>query len=229
MRPLHPAIAFLIAGGFIVALATLPQRAGSTWFGQIAGAGDVVTQQRAVAPFERVAVNGSTDVDVRVGGAQSVAVEAQPNIAELIDTTVHDGRLVVSSHESFTTHRRVMVHVTVPNLAALAIHGSADVTIDAARGPSLDLSTYGSGDIAASGDVERLHYDSSGSGNARLVRLRAREATVRIRGSGDARLHVTETLDVEISGSGDVTYIGAPRVLRQVVHGSGSVSAAGGE
>lgn len=229
MRSLHPVVALLIAGGFFVALATAPHQAGSAWFGQIAGAGDVVTQQRGVAPFDRIAVNGSTDVEVRVGGAQSVAVEAQPNIAELIETTVREGTLIVSSHTSFTTHRRVVVHVTVPSLAALAIHGSADATIDAARGPSLELSTYGSGDIAASGDVDRLHYDSSGSGNARLVRLRVRDATVRIRGSGDARLHVTETLDVEVSGSGDVTYIGSPRVLRQVVHGSGSVSAAGGE
>jgi hypothetical protein len=47
MRTSHPAITLLIAGGFIVALATAPRLAGSSWFGQVVGAGDVATQQRA--------------------------------------------------------------------------------------------------------------------------------------------------------------------------------------
>jgi hypothetical protein len=230
MRTFHPAVvALLIAGGLVVALATAPPIAGSSWWGSVMGSGDVVTQERAVGPFERVIVNGSTDVDVSIDDAQSVTVEAQQNIEPLIETSVRDGVLVVSSRRSYTSHRNVAVHVTVPNLTGVATHGSADVTIDGARGPSLDLSTHGSGDITASGDVDRLFYNSSGSGDAKLADLRARDVTVRMRGSGDARLAVADSLDVEVSGSGDVTYSGTPSVLHQVVHGSGSVSAADGE
>jgi hypothetical protein len=223
------ALAALVACGFAIAYVAAPPGGAYARFGQVVGSGEVVTQQRSVGPFHRIAVSGSTDVTVSVGGAQTVALEAQPNIAEVIETNVNGGTLEIRSNESYTTRKKVRLRVTVPSLDGVRIAGSADVTIDGARGPSLDLATYGSGDFDAAGNVERLTYEGNGSGDARLARLVVRDAVVRIHGSGTARLHVNGTLSVEIAGSGDVTYIGTPRILRQTVHGSGSVTAAGGE
>jgi hypothetical protein len=223
------AVAALVACGLLIALVTAPPLFAFPWFSQVVGTGDVVTQQRTVNPFRRVSVKGSEDVSISVGGAQSVGVEAQPNVAEVIETKVRDGTLEVKSEKSYATTKKVLVRVTVPSLDGVTISGSSSVTIVGARGPSLDLKTNGSGDYEASGNVDRLSYTSNGSGDARLARLIVRDAVVRIHGSGGVKLHVSGTLDVEILGSGDVTYIGTPRIVRQVIRGSGSISAAGGE
>jgi hypothetical protein len=43
------------------------------------------------------------------------------------------------------------------------------------------------------------------------------------RGSGDVRVHATESLQVDIAGSGDVRYRGEPKVSKKVA-GSGDVA-----
>jgi hypothetical protein len=222
------ALTALVACGLAIAFIAVPPSGASSWFSHVVGAGDVVTQERTVEPFHRIAVMGSPDVAVSVGRAQTVALDAQPNVAAVIVTSVSGGTLEIRASQSYTTNKKVLVRVTLPNLDSVRIAGSSKVTIDGARGPALDLVTNGSGSFDANGNVDRLAYESNGSGDARLARLVVRDAVVRVHGSGDARLHVNGTLDVEIAGNGDVTYIGSPRILRQTVHGSGSISAAGG-
>jgi hypothetical protein len=214
----------LVAAPLTMGLAFTMPHDSVGWLGGVIGSGAVEREARSVEPFHRVAVRGSTDVHITVGGTQSVEVEAQRNIASLIDTTVENGTLTVSTRRSYTTFRHTSVNVTVPSLDGMAVNGSSDVSIEGARGPSLDITIRGSGDVTASGSVDHLAYTSVGSGDGRLQRLSVHDAVVQIRGSGDARLGTTGTLDVEVYGSGDVSYDGPARIVRQVVRGSGSVS-----
>jgi hypothetical protein len=224
------AFALLVATGFAIALVTAPIALASSpiqivgWFGQVVGSGDPVRDARSVPAFHRITVNGSADVYVTVGQAQSLVIEGQRNIVDIIDTTVEDGTLTVGSRKSYTTHKDVIVHVTVPDLDGLTLHGSSDATIDGARGGNLDVSVHGSGDVTASGRVEGLTYNCYGSGDAKLAGLAVRDAVVRVRGNGDVRLNVSGTLDVEIAGSGVVRFTGPARVVHQTIRGSGSVS-----
>jgi hypothetical protein len=232
---MHRVLAFLaftllVATGLAIALIATPiARASSPmqvvgWFGQVVGSGAVVRDSRAVPAFHRITSNGSADIHVTVGPAQSLVVEGQQNIVDVIDTSVQDGTLTVGSRKSYTTQKDVTVYVTVPNLDALTLHGSSSAKIDGARGGNLDVAVHGSGDVTALGSVDRLTYSWYGSGDAKLAGLAARDAVVRVRGSGDVQVNVSGTLDVEITGSGDVRYAGPARVVHQTIHGSGSVS-----
>ena len=62
----------------------------------------------------------------------------------------------------------------------------------------------------------------AGSCNIDAAALKAKRARVSISGSGGATVNATDALDVRIAGSGDLRYLGAPR-LTQNVSGSGSV------
>ena len=224
------AFVMLVATGCAIAAIAAPLAFGNApfqigaMFGQVVGSGDVTRETRTVSAFRRISVNGSTDVRVRIGSDQSVVVEGQPNIIGIIETKVSDGTLSISSTQSYTTNRDVVVHVTVPALDGVTVRGSADAYVDGVRGDNFDVSVYGSGDVTANGSVDRLTYTCNGSGSGKLKGLAARSAVVKVRGSGDARLNVSDTLDVEVSGSGDVVYSGRARVIRQVIRGSGSVS-----
>jgi putative sensor protein/putative autotransporter adhesin-like protein len=55
-----------------------------------------------------------------------------------------------------------------------------------------------------------------------LENLQARTARVTVQAAGDAKLNVSDRLDVTVQGAGDVTYRGDPD-LHQTVEGAGDV------
>ena len=179
---------------------------------------------RDLAPFTRISNRGSVDLEVTVGGEQHVEVAASDDVVPKIETTVEDGELIVSTTGSFWSMHPTTVKITVPQLEALVLHGSGDASIDDATGSHLDLQTYGSGDITASGKVDHLSFTSFGSGDGSLADLEASDVIVRLRGSGDAHVDARNSLDAESFGSGDVNYQGSPSRVTKVVHGSGDVT-----
>jgi len=191
--------------------------------GAVRGSGHLVTQSRELGEFRRISNDGSVDLDVSIGPEQSVSVVADDNVAPQVETEVRDGELFISEHGSYWGLHSLKVKIVVPELEALNLEGSGDAEITGVTGPSLELSTHGSGDITASGRVEKLNISGYGSGDSYLAKLDADDAIVRLRGSGDAHVHANRTLDVEIFGSGDVHYAGSPRV-NSTVKGSGDVT-----
>jgi hypothetical protein len=211
---------------------------------RVDGSGNVIEDVRSVPAFSGLVVAGPIDVQLRAGSAERVVVHADDNIAPLITTTVEDGKLVVGlkAGASLRTRSRMFAEVGFRQMASVlvrgsgdvradrirapifetTIRGSGDVTIDALESDAVALSIAGSGDFTASGRAAKLGVVIVGSGDLRADALQAREVAVRIRGSGDARVHATESLQVDIAGSGDVRYRGEPKVTKKIA-GSGEV------
>jgi len=198
-------------------------------------AGRHMRQDFAVGPFQTVALTGSTDVVVTVGGAPSVRAEGNKAAVERLDIRVENGALKIGTknHIGWSwdfggRHNHVTVYVTTPSLAGAAITGSGDMKIDKVAGSDFDASVTGSGDlnvaslqvaragfkIAGSGDVDasgkaqQATINVAGSGDFRAGRLEIGNATVSVIGSGDVTAHATQTADVTVTGSGDVKLSG---------------------
>lgn len=190
----------------------------------IEGSGVSKTESRTVTEFHRIVVEGSADLSVRVGEPTSLSVTGDDNLVDFVTTEVREGSLVLGMKPgSYSTRMGVRVAITVPSLDALSIRGSSDADLSGLSGESFSAEIRGSGDVRASGKVDRLDAGISGSGDLHLVGLEARAANVGISGSGDVEVWATETLVASVSGSGDVTYTGEPKVTKSVA-GSGSVS-----
>ncbi len=72
------------------------------------------------------------------------------------------------------------------------------------------------------GKTKELDATISGSGNFNGDDFKAEAVSINIYGSGDAKLAVTDNLEVQISGSGDVVYYGNPQINSRVT-GSGDI------
>jgi putative autotransporter adhesin-like protein len=195
------------------------------------GAGPRISQTRDVAPFQRIEVDGSVDVEVVPGGSREVVVTAGEHVIDRVSTESRDGVL----HLSIRDHGIVIgpdpyddarVQVSAAALKGLRVVGSSDLTLGRVDAAELSIEVEGSGDVKASGSVGNLIATIQGSGDAELGDLAARTATVSVQGSGSASVNVSDTLDVTVQGSGDVSYRGRPRVS-QDVEGSGAVTAGG--
>jgi hypothetical protein len=212
---------------------------------RVQGSGKLIDEARTLAPFSRIRIDDSLDVQARPGSSQSVVVHADDNLAPLVLTSVEGDTLVVKFKPgvSIRSAGPVQILVQFTQLKGAELRGSGDLAIDGLKGESLDLGLSGSGDVKLRGaDVGKLSANLAGSGNVALqgrctdfnisiagsgdVRageLQCKSANVSIAGSGDARVHASESLAVQIAGSGDVSYSGNPPKVSSRVAGSGEL------
>jgi hypothetical protein len=190
----------------------------------LTGSGVAVSETREVAPFSAVELAGANDVTIGVGGEQRVVVTADDNLVELVTTDVRSGVLVIDSNGSFDTATPMRVEITVPALDDISLSGSGTIVVDGHELERLTVALSGAGSVTAVGAVAMLDVDLSGTGEADLALLVARDATIDLSGAGAVLVQVTGTLDVDVSGAGSVTYTGDPDQVEQSITGTGTVT-----
>ncbi len=182
-------------------------------------------QARTVPEFHAVSFSPSGTVDIVVGKAQSVSLEADAELLERVTTEVRDGTLYIGRKNDggFRPRREdLTVHVSVPRLDAVKVSGSGEIKINGLSGGKTEVGISGSGSLTARGTLDSLALDISGSGKADIPDLTVENAEVRISGSGNVKINARQSLDARISGSGDVRYMGSPRITSRV-SGSGRI------
>ena len=194
----------------------------------IQGSGRIVRQGRPIGAFNAIELTGATDVEVRLGSAPSLTLEADDNLLPLLTSEVRRGTLVLGSRGSFRTNHSLRAYVTVPDLRDVHSMGSGDVTLLGVANSALNLTIQGSGDMRAMGRTGHLQAVLQGSGDFNLRDLYVRDASVGVMGSGDATVRVSGSLDASAQGSGDIRYIGHPSALSVHTGGTGDVASIGG-
>lgn len=192
------------------------------------GGGPRVTETRQVAPFDRVEVSDSLEVDVVPGTGSELRVRAGEDVMDRVRTESSGGVLrldlvdrgIVIGPDPLGD---VRIEVGADSVRSLLIDGSGDVTLTDVDEEALDLEVEGAGEIEATGTVGDLTATIRGAGNASLSGLAARTARITVQGAGDADLNVSDELDVTVEGAGEVNYSGSPTV-RSEIHGAGDIS-----
>ena len=190
---------------------------------QVTGSGRVIRQARPISAAQAVELSGAADVEVRVGPAPSLTIEADDNLLPLFTSEVRDGTLKLGSKGSYRTRNTPRFFVTLPSLNSLQTSGSGDAVVIDARSSSLALGLKGSGNIRASGSAGRLDASIHGSGNLDLRQLAAGDAKLAIFGSGEITAAPRGKVEAITFGSGDIELLSRPASLQVSRGGSGSV------
>ena len=191
---------------------------------EVVGNGRIVTQQRAIANFRGVDLQGAGDLIVRVGPRPSLSVTADSNILPVLGQRQRGDRLTLEPLRSYRSRTRPRFVLTVPQLNSLGIGGSGDARVYNVTGERLTLAIGGSGNIVASGRTGRLSLAIGGSGDIDTRALRASSVAVTIGGSGNARVATSGALSGTIAGSGSIRYLGRPSAIAVSRFGSGTVA-----
>jgi len=206
------------------------------------GSGNIVTGEREVSEFNKIHLKGSGNVFMTLGEKQTLKIKTDDNIMPLIETVVSGDKMIISHGKHHLRPTVFEVFITLKDLAGVAISGSGDVSgksrfvadafyaeisgsgnidLEVETG-MLDTKISGSGSIHLVGKAEDYTVSVSGSGEINAFEMQAKNVLVKISGSGNCRVHATESLDAKISGSGDVYYKGRPRINTKI-SGSGSL------
>ena len=208
-------------------------------------------EDRHLSGFNAVSLGGSFDVYITQGPTESVKVEAPDNIIDHIITEVDNGVLKIYNKNDngfhlddlFGNHKKIAVYVTAKDLNSIGVSGSGDVFFkEGIHTTSLKLRVSGSGDLYGKVDVKNLESGISGSGDVKLSGHAENSAVsvsgsgdfearglitsntiVRVSGSGDASVNVSNSISASISGSGDVHYTGGAKNVMSSKSGSGDL------
>lgn len=195
----------------------------------VQGNGVAARDQRSVPALPQLEVGGAMVVDVQVGPAPSLVVEADSNLLPLIRTEPHGDTLQVYAERSIRSSTPIHIIYTVPHLTGLQAGGSGRVAVAGLDGEPLTVRKSGSGQASLAGRVASLDAKSSGSGSLDASGLHSGAARLVLSGSGSVDLGQVrgDYARVDVSGSGDLRAAGAVQSLTVRVHGSGSAELAG--
>ena len=230
MRALSIVACAAILGGcaVIVASGADGELQVSSPFSGIEGNGVVARDVRTVGAVQGIDVSGAVVVDVRVGPAPSLTVEADGNLLPLVRTDVRGDTLVVGVERSYHTRNPIRVTYTTPRLSDVHQSGSGRLTVLDLNGAPLAVHRSGSGTLVLAGRVASLDLDTSGSGNLDANGLQSTGARLAMSGSGHANVGEVhgDMANVTLSGSGQLHVGGAVRSLRARASGSGHLDLA---
>lgn len=181
----------------------------------------------ALRDFTGVTLASSDRVEIVQGPAFAVRVEGTRAAQDGLEIR-RDGDMLKIGRKSGTFWSKgddgARIRVTMPTIAAAALAGSGDISIDRTgenfaatlsgsgdmtigqlRGDRAALTVTGTGTIAAAGAVRHLTLSVAGTGDIDAKQVKAGEATVSIAGTGDIGADINGPADVSLVGTGSAT------------------------
>ena len=210
-----------------------------------------VSEQRDVAPFNRVKVSNALNVNIVQGEEQSVVVKADDSVIDKVRTDVNDGVLRIYIDDEWynrmfrNKNRKVIVDIVVPELTALEASGASSVKVSELRNENFTVKASGASDIILSDIIvkETTSFEVSGAshvkadGKGEKVIIRASGASdvasrsfatniadIHASGASDVDVTAYDEIRVECNGASDVDYYGHPKVVDVNTSGASDVN-----
>ena len=189
---------------------------------EIKGSGVRLKQKRDVASFNSIATEGAFDIEVVCQKPESVEVEGDDNLLQLITTEVSNNVLHIRSNRSFSVNDPIKITISAPDLQGISAKGAGKFEIAGIKNDKFEIDANGATSIKVAGETKLIDIDSNGAGKVDAHKLRAARGVVDVKGVARVDVNVVEQLDVTVSGPAHVTYQGDP-VVNKTIHGPGSV------
>lgn len=184
--------------------------------GSITYSGNIVVFVQ-VKDLTRVSLNGSGDFEVR-GELKtpefSFRLSGSGDFDARLNCKVLEGRMNGSGDVQISG---------ITESLDIQQSGSGDLIASELHLLYAKLRMSGSGDCKFSGSTDKFELSQSGSGDFSGKYFEAEDAKIRKSSSGDARVEITNSLEISISGSGDLYYNGKPEFKSITVTGSGDI------
>ena len=190
--------------------------------GGIRGNGHLISDQRNVDPFVNIETGGAFRVEWH-SGAPSASITVDENLMQYVEMEVRDKVLHVRTTHSVRPTHSIKLELTSNALEGARCSGASRLNAHQLSGRKFYLETTGASNIVLDGAVDELVANMTGASDLRAESLQTKIAELSVTGAGDARVAVSDTLKVSITGAGKVEYIGNPAHIEREITGAGSI------
>lgn len=210
----------------------------------VRGNGNVETVERTISePFNAIKATEGLNVYLTQGNSESIIVEADENLHELILTEVIDGVLKIHTSKNIGRASSKKVMINFKDISAITSTSGSDVystnTISAdylklksTSGSDMKLevntvtleckSTSGS-DLKLSGKTGKLIAEATSGSDIKAANLVAESSQVKATSGADISVNTSKELTASASSGGDIKYYGNPEKVNKNKSSSGSV------
>ncbi|MCG8503923.1 MAG: DUF2807 domain-containing protein [Sphingomonadales bacterium] len=182
---------------------------------------DEVTEERDVATFSRIVVEGGLDIAIRAGETQSVAVTTEASHMDRVETIVRDGVLTIDLKGRRWRGADVEIEIAMAKFEGLEIDGAADATISNIDSEAVEIEISGAGDVSMDGACTTATFEVNGAGDIDAEAFKCAHVDLTINGAGDAEVFASETVAARINGVGDIEVYGNPKTVERQIAGLG--------
>lgn len=134
-----------------------------------------------------------------------------------------DGQLKLIKDVKRLSTNGLRMTLVAPVMPALELSSVGDVKLEGLDQQSLIINASGAASVDAEGKVQTVTVDSSGASNIDLGQLQAQDAKVDLSGVGNAEINAGGTVEINISGAGNVSLLRKPAVLKSQTSGLGNI------
>ena len=180
----------------------------------IVGRGNIIqnTSNLASDPFTQVELNADFMVYLTEDTFYQVKVQGYENLVPYVDIKKGGGRITLGVAQDYVFDEdNIVVYVTAPSYTAIQLNSNGSIIAnDSITSTTLEVTNNGSGAISLFGSAQLVTAYSAGSGITRLCALQADTVSAFMLGSGILSTKPINKLNAQISGSGQIQYIGSP-------------------
>ena len=115
------------------------------------------------------------------------------------------------------------IHLVKGENVNITTSGGSDVSLSGVSATLLNLQTSGGSDVKLEGTTTSFQVNASGGSDVAAFQLKATNCTASLSGGSDADLHVTDALNVSLSGSSDVRCNGNPHNVEKTMNRGSSL------
>lgn len=210
----------------------------------VKGNGNVITEERDITEsFSTIKASEGLNVYLTQGNEESIAVEADENLHEIILTEIENGILKIHTKENIGRSSAKKIHVSFKEVSNIVSTSGSDVhstntissnelTLKTTSGSDMKLdvntsylickSTSGS-DLKLSGKTKNLNAEATSGSDIKAGNLEAESSHVKATSGADITINTSKELTASASSGGDIKYYGNPEKVNKQNNVSGSV------
>lgn len=210
----------------------------------VTGNGDVQTQEREVSSsFIGIHTSNGLDVILTQADIESVKVQADENLHDIITTEVENGVLKISTTKNIGSAKSKKVMVSFKDLETIKSTSGSDlrangtlifntIDIEATSGCDVNLSieaenlsgsaTSGA-DLKLEGTATTINLKATSGADINTKNLSSKNAVVSVTSGADIKVNATQSIELSATSGGDIRYYGNPKNVIKSEAVSGSI------
>jgi len=217
---------------------------GVDMFNRVNGNNNVISKKRKVNNFDAIHASNGLDVYLTQGDKNSITVEADENLHEIIITEVSNNTLRIKTEENIWRAKSRKVHVTFTDVTSIKATSGSEVksentlqfnsiALSATSGADLELElkadhvdsscTSGAGIELSGSTTDHITKASSGS-SIDAYNLESKNVEAGVSSGADIKVFALESLTAKASSGGDVRYKGNPEKVSKKSSSGGNIS-----
>ena len=205
---------------------------------------------KTLSGVTRVVLRSWGTLHITQGGDEKIETHGTEYQLSKLKTAVYRDTLELSIEGIQTGLNRghIDYYLTLDTISGVENHSTGEIVCESIRSEKLEVIVNSTGNITFSSlEAGRIFTESNGSGDVKIkggncgiqyitlnstggyqgAAFKASRCEVRVAGSGNAVIWVTDSLDAVLLGSGDLEYYGEPVLGREVNSGTGHIRALG--